>query len=58
MLIQEQIADWFNNEDFQGRKHVIEEIKSLIEGLEEQLENTCSQCMECFEDCDCTRDSG
>jgi len=53
MLIQEQIAEWFNSEDYQGRKQVIKEIKSIVESMEEELENTCSQCLECFEDCDC-----
>ncbi len=55
MLIQEQILEWFHTEDYQGRKAVIKELKSLLKNLEDELANTCSQCLECFEDCDCAQ---
>jgi hypothetical protein len=53
ITIQEQICEWFNCEDFDGRKKVIEELKQITSNLEGELNNTCSQCLNCFEDCDC-----
>jgi len=53
MKIQEQIIKWFNAEDYKGRNEVIQTLKNLAIDLDIELKNTCSQCLECFEDCSC-----
>jgi len=53
MKIEEQIFEWFNLEDYTGRQEVVKTLKQISKQLEEQLINTCPNCLNAFEDCDC-----